>query len=756
MQCLSLISVSLFLLLSQHAKLCDGAWVRKFPCNARRLEFQPERPFWVDSLHGQLITSGDSPSLSISMLGVHNTSQLKCSDIDLAGLESDLQLHVLSHPVGELYSFDTKCPLAITDDLTPPEGLLFSQVDFAFSLTRVHRVQTLAADLLIKSVDGTELDCAGVRVTPDIGATASGIIKYVPAVILAVLGIASWNRHFNRARTEASLEHAAVSDVWRSIWKIVLDITDYLRYLQFVFLAGALTIDYPGFYQPVVGQLSWASLLYWAGLVDHGFIYPGVEDGIYVSNASYGLDYMARMVAHPQVPDIMINAHINLLLLVCGAMFIIVTFLLAVGPSTQYPLSITVCETGYLVLGAALVFFSFPLMAFMSNELRLIGYLPNYRVVIMALVTTVFFGLNFVAHNHFGSDQQSIGTVSLDHSSRTRRQTGLKTWLLRFQHFLPPAVGLLQGLVIGWLQDWGLVQLALLIAFETALLVYLVVQRRWNSFMSRAVWCTLIRVLTLTLSIAFAFPTPEVTKQWLGYFTLCLHASVVVFGYLLLSSLELYRAVRLKLQSIRASSDHGSAMSLRSLHIPAHSTHYTESPTSRPASAGIASYRGWNENRPATAASTNPPLDTKHYVTDFSAFYRSPRSRNQTPVSIARVRPPTSEPRSSDAAGSGSGSALGLSSPSTNQASSRSGDSLDELLKAPTRPDVDYSVRESDSFYGRPRAKLGDEGSPTPGKKSWESSDAPRSTIIERARRRLNEPRCKEKGFQVVRSPRPT
>jgi hypothetical protein len=276
---------------------------------------------------------------------------------------------------------------------------------------------------------------------------------------------------------------------------------------------------------------------------------------------------MARMVAHPQVPDIMINAHINLLVLICAAMFIIATFWLAVGPSTQHPLSTTVRETVYLVLGAALVFFSFPLMAFMSNELRLIGYLPNYRVVIMALVTTMFFSLNFVALDHFQSDRGSVA-IALEHSAQARLQTRPEIWLRRFGHFLPQAVALLHGLVVGWLQDWGLVQLALLNAFEMALLVYLVVQRRWNSFMSRSVWCTLIRVLTLTFSIAFAFPTPEVTKQWLGYFILCLHAAAIVFGYLLLSSLELYRAARLKLQSIGAPSDHDSVRTLPYLPVP--------------------------------------------------------------------------------------------------------------------------------------------------------------------------------------------
>jgi hypothetical protein len=47
------------------------------------------------------------------------TSQLNCTDIDLDGLKPHLQLHILSHPVGKLYSFHTKYPLPITDYLTP-------------------------------------------------------------------------------------------------------------------------------------------------------------------------------------------------------------------------------------------------------------------------------------------------------------------------------------------------------------------------------------------------------------------------------------------------------------------------------------------------------------------------------------------------------------------------------------------------------------------------------------------------------------
>jgi hypothetical protein len=84
----------------------------------------------------------------------------------------------------------------------------------------------MAAGLLINSTDGTELDCVGVRVTPDIGSSASGIIKYIPAAVLAMILIASSHRHFQTPRT-GGFEHIAASNVWRPTWKIVLDLTDY-------------------------------------------------------------------------------------------------------------------------------------------------------------------------------------------------------------------------------------------------------------------------------------------------------------------------------------------------------------------------------------------------------------------------------------------------------------------------------------------------------------------------------------------------
>jgi hypothetical protein len=76
----------------------------------------------------------------------------------------------------------------------------------------------------------------------------------------------------------------------------------------------------------------------------------------------------------------------------------------------------------------------------------------------------------------------------------------------------------------------------------------------------------------------------------------------------------------------------------------------------------------------------------------------------------------------------------------------------------PGRPDVDYSVRESDFYYGRPTGNL-----TLPLTlillASSQKEQAGKGTFHEWTHRtiaRLKGSRPKEKGFQVVRPPQPT
>ncbi|THC97519.1 hypothetical protein EYZ11_002999 [Aspergillus tanneri] len=210
----------------------------------------PHEKFRVDSIRGTFDTSDSSTVLSLAVLGVYNTSRFACDDLNLTGLETSLRFHVLGYPVGQLESFRSECPLPITDTLTPPQGLLFSKHELEYSFGHAHRLHTLAAELSFKAQESVEVDCAAVKVTPYIGIAASAILTYIPV------------------------------GVQGPIWDVTLDIADYLRYLQFIFLAGSLTMEYPGFYQPVVSQVAWSSLLYWSGPIDHGFTWTGVEGGM--------------------------------------------------------------------------------------------------------------------------------------------------------------------------------------------------------------------------------------------------------------------------------------------------------------------------------------------------------------------------------------------------------------------------------------------------------------------------------------------
>ncbi|KAL4768025.1 hypothetical protein BDW60DRAFT_211414 [Aspergillus nidulans var. acristatus] len=734
MESLTALLVTLFLLPILHSRVCEGAWVRKYPCESAGLR-PLEKPFWIDSLHGKLHASDElTSSLALSILGVYDQSKFNCSDLDLASFKRNTQLHVLSYPVGHLESFHSQCPLPVSDSLTPPEGLSFSQFDMVLSFERVYRLETIFGDLAVSALYDKELDCAGVRITPGMGTATSAAIRYPPAVILILVGIASWQRHSKKQVPGPAFEHTPICSVWSMLWKIALDMADYLRYLQFVFLAGALTADYPGFYQPAVGQLSWSSLLYWAGPIDNGFTYPGVEDGIYVSNLSYGLDYMARMIAQPRVPDIMINSYINLVILIGGITAILSMLCLITGPRRQDSLTKMARNASWLIFGTTLSFFSFPLMAFMSNELRLIGYLPNYRVVIIAVLTTVFFLLTYVAHRHFENEQER--------ADRQERTTSTN-WMRHLPHYLPQAIPLLQGLVIGWVQDWGLAQILLLAVCETALLIYLIWQRRGKPFMLRSVWCATVRVLTLILSVGFALPVHEATRQWIGYFILCLHAAVLIFGYLLLSVCGIYRGGLRYWRHARSSQ--GSPLSLEGLFAGAGSY-----PASLRTSVS-ASYRGNHTSRPKTpsfSSSLTTPFDTRHYITDFSAFYRQPRQRSQNPITVARDTDgilPTLDTTSHLSLANTTLPRLGYK------------DTFDNLLNTPPRRGVDYSVRESDMFYGRPRSRstcsLEESPSSLP-----QPGPATGSGILKQARRYLRRQAVgsKEQGFQVMRPPRPT
>lgn len=144
---------------------------------------------------------------------------------------------------------------------------------------------------------------------------------------------------------------------------------------------------------------------------------------------------------------------------------------------------------------------------------------------------------------------------------------------------------------------------------------------------------------------------------------------------------------------------------------------------------------------PASPFPSTPTQET--YITDFSAFYRPPRHHQKASANRSSALTNSPEPAENS---------------SDSHPSNTFRDSFDELMELPIRPNVDYSMRESDLFYG----KLGNGSASSPASISQElpeESQKNRNTMREwtaRAVQTLNPPKKKkETGFQVMRPPRP-
>lgn len=149
-----------------------------------------------------------------------------------------------------------------------------------------------------------------------------------------------------------------------------------------------------------------------------------------------------------------------------------------------------------------------------------------------------------------------------------------------------------------------------------------------------------------------------------------------------------------------------------------------------------------SENSRSSLPST--PTHERYHITDFSAFYRQPRHHYKDPPSRSSALNDSPEETVENPC-------------SDSHPSNPFQDSFDELMEVPLRPNVDYSVRESDLYYGR----LGNgSASPVPISQALhEESQESRNTLREwavRAAEILKPPKKKkEKGFQVIRPPRP-
>jgi hypothetical protein len=424
----------------------------------------------------------------------------------------------------------------------------------AFSLSNnfysTYAFTSFTATLRIISGDSqaADLGCISTVITPDLGSTLSAVLTFLPFVILLIVGIATafagvFSPWGSTDTFRWTTNYGRDADLLRLVTP---GFGDCLQYIQFVVLTGGLTLSYPGFYQPVVSQVSWSALMFNESLVSHGDGRQSLVDGIYFTNGTYGLEKLSQLVGMTEVEDIWAGMAVWLCVLVASVVVLIqIGFalrwfhrLLSNTPEEDLRAKNFPFSVGNIVR-IVFNYFLLPIVVLSMFQLVVAGRSPIYTVALAAvllllLIVFAIWLLYLIASTRPRSFLfDDLPTVLLYGALYNTYSDNAAPFAL-----IPVLLTFVRGVAIGAVQPSGIAQLVLLAICEVITILTLHAFRPFHSPTSMNAYHTFfaaVRLASILLMVAFA-PSLGVTegpKGWIGYVILLMHAIVMVFGFLL-------------------------------------------------------------------------------------------------------------------------------------------------------------------------------------------------------------------------------
>jgi hypothetical protein len=423
---------------------------------------------------------------------------------------------------------------------------------FSHHMFSTYAFTSITATMKIKSGSAAAqiLGCISVTVTPELGSYLSNVLIFLPLVILLMVGIATicaailspwgsldtfrWTSNFGRDEDLLRL--------------VTPGFADCLQYIQFIVLTGSLSLNYPGFYQPVVSKVGWSSLLFNESFVSGGHGTQSVVDGLYQlrPNSNYGLDRMSQYIGMTSNKDVWADMMIWLVVIV-GSVAILTQLGFAAQwlyrKTTNVPAEDLRSKNWPFTAGnmvrTVFNYFLLPLVSLSMYQLVIAGQGPTVSVAlaVLVLVAIVAFAVRLLMLFSKTKPRQflfdDLPTVLMFGPLYNTYCDDAATFGL-----IPIFISFIRGIAIGAVQQSGIAQLVLLAICEIILILTLNAFRPFPSATSMNVYHTFfacIRLVTVLLSIAFV-PSLGVTddsRGWIGYAVLLIHAAVLVFGFFL-------------------------------------------------------------------------------------------------------------------------------------------------------------------------------------------------------------------------------
>jgi hypothetical protein len=442
---------------------------------------------------------------------------------------------------------------------------------------------------MFSGLDTTESSaCIYSEITPQLRKDVSTAVRYGPIgvfLLVVVSGLVSTlSTPLLSRRGRGSVEAAANESYDNHIFSrpqgvitqrtILPGVADCLLHLQFIFFLGALTLRYPGFYQPLTSLFHWSSLFSPIGPFGQDRRYNMVNDGIYEINGtltgSYGLELMSQITGGPFTMAVWWN----MVLIAAIITTVVAAFLLTHKPVSQFIPSLrflapaekglvgqglvsesAIARGTWNVLRAVLSYFLTPIVAISAYQLDNV-VLPAYHLALATLlIVLVMIGAVWMWRT---APSNHLWSLLLDSSKRYRlARTGdpdmdSDTGPLDMNRDIFAgiffALAFVRGIAVGGFQFSPLAQVIGLAVTETALLVSTVVLRPLRGqTLSLFTWLGVARLVVVALTAVFL---PELdasisVRSRVAIAILVIHAAVLVLGCAIPATIRLANVVRL-------------------------------------------------------------------------------------------------------------------------------------------------------------------------------------------------------------------
>lgn len=321
---------------------------------------------------------------------------------------------------------------------------------------------------------------------------------------------------------------------------------DCLQYIQFIALSGGLSLSYPGFYQPAVSNGAWSALMFNESFVAQALPWENLVDGVYNTNATYGLQSLSQLVGLSQVEDVWAGMIIWLLVIIAASLFAVQVGFFArwvwrfINHTSEEDLRAKNMPFSVgIVVRLVFNYFLLPIVTLSTFQLVVAGQsqvMPvAFAVITIALIIgfasyLMYLIVSTKPRAHLFDDLYTVLLYGPLYNTYSDEAAPFA--------LIPIILTFVRGIAIGAVQTSGVAQIVILAVCEIIQMLTIHAFRPFNSSTNMNAYHTgfsLFRFLTVLPMVAFvsSMGLEEGTKAWVGYVILLLHGGVLVFGFFL-------------------------------------------------------------------------------------------------------------------------------------------------------------------------------------------------------------------------------